>query len=333
MDFAKYISGFCDGEGCFRTRFNQANSRYGVSFRIKVREDDRKIIHRIQDYFNCGNVGLDKCRKNPAIYIEVNRPVHCRDILLKHFRSSPLMSKKRIEFDYWARAVEISATCTERKSVGIGYGGGTKKKWADAEINEFKFLHEKIKECRAFDAEKSYAVPHADHESFCSWLSGFIDAEGSLNINVSEYKTGSSSGYTRRNCAFNLRLRCDDGPIIETIQGRLGVGSMHLDKQERAKRYGVNSKPAFNLLVGGINQLHDIIVPLLEKYPLQAKKHNDFEIWKRAVAISYRISQMPVTTNGYLKGRKSNWDEKSIQEFDGLWRELKESRKYSPCAA
>lgn len=105
-------------------------------------------------------------------------------------------------------------------------------------------------------------------EHFKSWLSGFIDGEACFNI----YPQAKNRGF---HIQFVLRLRLDELSIIKRIHKYLG------GKYYFMTHYNSQSPLVHYCLTGAKNCLR--LVKHLEKYPLQAKKKEDFEIWKEGI--------------------------------------------------
>ena len=106
---------------------------------------------------------------------------------------------------------------------------------------------------------------------FKCWLSGFIDGEGCFLV----------WPHNRRNSfslAFRIGIRADDLDIIKKIKQYLG-GSYSIVPRSQ---YNSNWAPIVSYCLGGTKSCLRL-VKHLEKYPLLAKKKQDFEIWREAI--------------------------------------------------
>lgn len=110
-------------------------------------------------------------------------------------------------------------------------------------------------------------------EHFKSWLSGFIDGEGCFIIDP---KAGTHYFRVR----FVIHLRADDLDIIKEIKQYLG-GMYYFRPYYQDKDNYCHSPQVCYHLNGAKNCLR--LIKHLEKYPLQAKKREDFEIWREAI--------------------------------------------------
>lgn len=103
---------------------------------------------------------------------------------------------------------------------------------------------------------------------FGHWLAGFIDGEGCFYIT----RDNQRAVYRAR---FSLSLRSDDRPILDEARDRTGLGRVHNYKGQNANqvsRWMIQSRADTEALVA-----------LLDRFPLRAKKRNDYAIWREAV--------------------------------------------------
>lgn len=143
------------------------------------------------------------------------------------------------------------------------------------------------------------------------YIAGFIDGEGCFVIVVSKHKTKKLKRDGR--VSFQIELRDDDQEILEHIQETLGCGRLY---QLSYERYGW--KPHVKYMVSAIQDLHDKVIPFLEKYPLRAKKRHSFKLFRKAVDIVYR---------------KEHLTEKGIQALLDIRQKMnKYSKKYQASA-
>jgi hypothetical protein len=113
-------------------------------------------------------------------------------------------------------------------------------------------------------------IADLDADGFGYYLAGLIDGEGSFAI-----------GHTANcQCLLTINLRDDDADILYEIQRRTGIGRVRITKSyENSTR---QRTPLARWAVGNHSECA-LLVRLLERYPLRAKKRRDFEIWRRAV--------------------------------------------------
>jgi LAGLIDADG endonuclease len=103
---------------------------------------------------------------------------------------------------------------------------------------------------------------------FGHWLAGFIAGEGCFSITLNH---GSSW-----QCAFELKVRDDDGDIMYEIQSQLGLGKIY-NLAERD-----TSRPQVTWRIGSLDECIRFI-HVLDQFSLRARKSKDYHIWRRAV--------------------------------------------------
>lgn len=112
-------------------------------------------------------------------------------------------------------------------------------------------------------------------DGFGHWLAGFIDGEGCFGI-----PPNNANGYM---CRFSIGLRVDDRPVLEAIHRRLRIGGIYdrpLTARATAMRAG--TQPGVSWVVTDQRGCA-LLVQLLDRFPLRAKKAKDYAIWREAV--------------------------------------------------
>ncbi len=156
--FGHWISGFTDGEGCFRLYLDRGIPH--AIIRIGVRSDDGNILTDIKNYWNCGTLyfhhphNVPNARPQTIFSCAVLKDL--ANIIVPHFDKYPLRAKKKRDFLLWKQGVLLLKTirCRPRQSKGIGFGKGTICRYTPAEIAEFSCLCLAIKTQRCFDSDE-----------------------------------------------------------------------------------------------------------------------------------------------------------------------------------
>lgn len=111
-------------------------------------------------------------------------------------------------------------------------------------------------------------------DAFGHWLAGFADGESWFAI----LHHRDREAY---HCQFGICLRDDDGPILEEIQRRTGLGILGR-KVYQASWAGTGSKPQARWVIHRKEECLALI-EIFDRYPLRAKKARDYAIWREAV--------------------------------------------------
>ena len=117
MDFASYISGFVDGEGCFCVSFNfreklKTKIEVRPSFALSQNKRSLEALKKIRGYFGCGNIRFSKNDQN--FKFEVRNISDLRAKIIPHFKSFPLVTAKRADFEIFSKICELVAQTKHR---------------------------------------------------------------------------------------------------------------------------------------------------------------------------------------------------------------------------
>ncbi len=107
-----FITGFCEGEAAFT--YSRSSNRINLYFAIKLNEEERDLIHQIQNFFGVGTIYDVKAvlpRKysgltRPAVYYRVTRVPELERVV-EHFDNFPLAGKKLKAYGLWRQMFEV----------------------------------------------------------------------------------------------------------------------------------------------------------------------------------------------------------------------------------
>ena len=114
-----YIVGLIDGEGSFTVHVSRKDSqrngkkrraRIEPKFYVKLAEEDKEILYQLKQYFNCGNVYLQKDRRSghkDCYRYEVTNRKELINKIIPFFQKNKnrLRSKKR-DFETFVQIVD-----------------------------------------------------------------------------------------------------------------------------------------------------------------------------------------------------------------------------------
>lgn len=130
------------------------------------------------------------------------------------------------------------------------------------------------------DSQSTSQPAFLQDDAFGHWLSGFTDGEGCFYLGKKTVKR--QPNYWQPISVFIIQLRADDLEIIQTIQNYFECGSI---SHVRGRMTRQGDKPKVDYRVYSVTDLSLRVIPHFDKYPLRAKKHRDFVIWKEAVSV------------------------------------------------
>lgn len=168
--FGHWLSGFTDGEGCFKL-VTPKSCGPRVEFCLSLRADDSEILRKIQSYWG---LGLVVNYSNARSKVQNAKPITRLTVykipdLLKiaeHFDKYPLRAKKSADFAIWKEALclcNVVSKQTQHRSFRLNSTGtrnsfaGITSKWNPDQREKFLLLKSLLKEQRRFKhAEHSY---------------------------------------------------------------------------------------------------------------------------------------------------------------------------------
>jgi len=124
------------------------------------------------------------------------------------------------------------------------------------------------------------------------YVAGFIDGEGSFSVSIgrdAEYRRG-----VQVRVEFEIELRADDQEILERILVTIGCGKIYDCAYDRYGWY-----PHSKYKITGAQEMINFLFPLLDRYPLQAKKARVYTLFKEIVFMYRRKEHL--TDVGYKK--------------------------------
>ncbi len=100
-EFAWYLTGFVDGEGCFSVSFNKRHKlKTGIevrpSFSIGQNKRSLPVLERAKSYFGCGAIRFS--RYDQTYKYEIRSIGEIRKCIIPHFKKYPLQTSKLNDF-------------------------------------------------------------------------------------------------------------------------------------------------------------------------------------------------------------------------------------------
>lgn len=108
------------------------------------------------------------------------------------------------------------------------------------------------------------------------YVAGFIDGEGSFCVSIGKHKTMKRGLEVR--VEFSIEVRADDREVLERILATIGCGKVYDCSYERYGWY-----PHAKYKIGNKKDMVEHLFPFLDAYPLQAKKAEVYERFRKVV--------------------------------------------------
>lgn len=260
-----FVTGFTDAEGYFSISIVKApHLKLGwttyLQFGFKLNIKDKQLLRDIKEYFTVGKVdiGDNNCQF---------RVVSMKDLeaIVKHFDAYPLISQKFSDYQLFRSAFYIIKEKAHLTEEGL-------HELINIKASMNLGLSDTLKE--AFPNVKPVTRPLVTDRSIkdSNWLAGFIDGEGCFNINLinsSKYNTGYQV-----KARFILTQHSRDVELMQSILKYLDCGTL-----------SNTSNNYLYLTISKFNDLKDIIIPLLQEYPLQGGKKSDYLLFCEVISL------------------------------------------------
>ena len=137
------------------------------------------------------------------------------------------------------------------------------------------------------------------------YVSGLVDGEGCFMVSLKHRDR------TNYNPKFGINLRRDDIGIILWLQSYFGCGRLQFITRKNG------SKPAVAFTIANLYDIMRSVVPHFTKYPLRAKKRNDYETWLELVEIQAQNFRS-----------HSSWTPEIIDKMGDIYKSLRQNRAY-----
>lgn len=108
LDFRDWLTGFTDGDGCFKVYTNKENKKITLTFKIGQKSNNAQILYRIKKVWGVGSVTKEKGGSNMTNYL-IRDKGSLKACVIPHFSSSAysLISSKRHDFLFFKEAMKI----------------------------------------------------------------------------------------------------------------------------------------------------------------------------------------------------------------------------------
>ena len=163
-------------------------------------------------------------------------------------------------------------------------------------------------------------------QNFEGWITGFLEGEGSFDVNLSKKKAKSGVVYMGCYAKFMIGLRQDDYRALEFIQKKLKCGKI-IKYIEFSNHFG--KQPMCRYTITIVKDLKEKLMPIIDRVGMYSKKRKDYKIWKKGVNYIYKV-QKKYGWKSWIKGKRffKKFTEKDYEYIGELAKQLREVRKY-----
>ena len=271
-----YVTGFSDGEACFHLAIGK-NAKYKLGFyvnpgfSIALHKKDENLLRKIQEFF--GGVGVLREKENIVQFRVFS--IKDLDVIIKHFDSYPLISKKLADYLLFKEALELI-----KNKEHLTIEGFNKIISIRASMN--KGLPEILKKDFSNIKGREISLATLPDKLNPNWIAGFTEAEGCFFIKLVKNNTKKKYQVI---LGFQIFQHSRDALLIEKFTTFFNCGRFELTKRS-----------SVNFLVNKFSDITGIMLPFFENYPLLGSKRKDFEDWKKVATLM--ISKAHLTEEG-----------------------------------
>lgn len=251
-----FLTGFTDGEGCFRISFTKRDNLVGwrvqLFFQIALHQKDKLLLENIQKFWNVGKIsksGKDMLQYRVQSLAEI-------EIILNHFKKFPLISKKCADYELFQEAFNLVLKKEHLTEIGLH-----KLIALRASLN--LGLPEQLK--TAFTGIIPVTRPLVKRKKVknANWLGGFVSAEGCFIVGLRK-SSSYSAGY-QVYLTFIITQHIRDEQLMKSLTEYLGCGNLNKKRE------------VFEYQVSKFSDLTEKIIPFFSLHSILGQKSKDFE--------------------------------------------------------
>jgi hypothetical protein len=138
------------------------------------------------------------------------------------------------------------------------------------------------------------------------YIVGLTDGEGSFNVYIRPPKKKYGAKNHKVECHYYIKLRDDDRPLLEKVKKFFGSGRVVFQRENRPNHHHM-----YRFEVSNLKELQNLIIPFFDRYKLQSKRINDFELFKKIIRAV--LNKEHLTRKGFRKVQQ--WKSK----MHGYW--------------
>jgi len=271
-----YITGFVDGEGCFLinivTRSDQIlGFNVNLVFKLKLHSRDIELLKSIRN--TLGQIGNIIIRKDGYVEFIVSSKKDL-EILINHFESYPLLTQKWSDYQLFKQTLILIKNKEHLKIEGLNKIVSLKSVLNNGLSDKLKisFLGI-ISAIRPQSPKPIIQDPH--------WISGSVDAEGCFFVTLTNNLTSAS-------LIFKITQHVRDADLLKEFISYFYCGY-----------YKIFTNNAGDFIVTKFKDIHTIIIPFFNKYPLLGSKLKDFNDFVKVAELIKNKAHL--TINGFEK--------------------------------
>ena len=282
-----FITGYSDGESSFSIRLRSSpRSRLGIHISIvysigaEINSENKKLLKSVKYYFE-EKGSISKCGNMYSYEVSSIKKLK---IIRKHFENFPLQTTKMFYFQLWCQVMDMIENKDHLKKEGV------------LKILSIKSVFPKGLSKVVIKSYPTIVPCTKPTIKFCTkkinpyWIAGFVQADGTFGLNWTKQKR-MVLGYTCQP-QFRITQHKRDLILLKRIIKTLGCGNLVKPSISRNE---------YNISVGNIKDLSEIIIPFFKKYSLYGAKLLDFNDFFKGICIIKKKEHLTIKGLKQLK--------------------------------
>lgn len=280
-----YVTGYSDAESSFIISIYEKKScttgwQIQPVFAIHTHIQDIDLLKKIQSFFKVGVI-VESPKTNSARYT-VSSIKELTGVIIPHFDKYPLLTQKRADFLLFKSAVFLINQKDHLTVEGLqnimNIRASLNKGLTDVLMNNFP---------NTIPVDKPIIeLPEVIDPN---WLSGFIEGESCFYIGITKNENSKTKFYI--SLIFKITQHTRDIELLGKIVSYLGCGTIQEDK----------TRNIVILQCRKFSDIENIILPFLEKYPLQGSKILDYIDFSKVVKLISNKSHLTLEGLSLIK--------------------------------
>ena len=271
-----YITGFVDGEGCFLINIVARSDQIlgfnvNLVFKLKLHSRDIELLKSIRN--TLGQIGNIIIRKDGYVEFIVSSKKDI-EILINHFESYPLLTQKWSDYQLFKQTLILIKNKEHLKIEGLNKIVSLKSVLNNGLSDKLKIAFPYI-----ISAIRPQSPKPLIQDPY--WISGFVDAEGCFFVTLTNNLTSAS-------LIFKITQHVRDADLLKEFISYFYCGY-----------YKICTNNAGDFIVTKFKDIHTIIIPFFNKYPLLGSKLKDFNDFVKVAELIKNKAHL--TINGFEK--------------------------------
>lgn len=144
-----------------------------------------------------------------------------------------------------------------------------------------------------------------------AYICGLVDGEGSFVAYLTTQSAKPRAHGLGIGLCLRIGMRIDEMPLMKWLHQFWQCGSVHSSRRS-------NQCPMAAFQISAKRDLVYRVIPFFRRFPLRAKKRQDFEVWQRMARLAFAVGARSRTFANCLGARNARWTDHDLVELHRL---------------